>query len=104
MPDAPKFLTATVDGITIRYPAGPLPDDARVAVLSAAFDRVKNPDHWKNPIDAYITIDTPEELATVLEAIEFYTATSGTARKLHRVGDADVYRITAPGYYAGPAN
>jgi hypothetical protein len=92
--------TETGEPLTIRVPSGPMPSETRVAHLSACFDRVKNPDHWKKPID----IELPgslelSEVGDILEAIEFYTATSGRA-----VYTATGVRFTAPGYYAGPAN
>lgn len=89
--------------ITITVPSGPLPTEARVAELSAAFDRVKNPEHWKGPIDAVVRVTTgagAADMATILEAIEFYTATTGI---VHDLGDGR-FRILAPGYWAGPAN
>ncbi len=40
--------------------------------LEAAFNKVKNPNHWKNPIDAYCHRD---EVELVREAVIFFTAT-----------------------------
>lgn len=90
------YRTATIGGVSMIA----MPSAARVAEFDAAFDLVKNRDHWKGPIDATLAGASPALVATVLDAIEFYTATDGVATKL---GDG-VYRITAPGYWAGPAN
>jgi hypothetical protein len=71
------------------------------AELTAAFDKVKNADHWKNPIDATIPV---ADVDITAKAIEFFTATKAS---LFRVGGIDGkvrMRVTAPGYYAGPAN
>lgn len=103
-----KTLTATAeDGeqIQITVPVGPLPTMARVdQTLQPAFNLVADPANWKNPIDRTIDLGDCEDpatfLATIKESIEFYTATDGTVAQ---VGPT-TYRITAPGYYAGPAN
>ena len=42
------------------------------ADLSAAFNLVANPKHWKDPIDAVINADKRD---IVVAAVEFYTAT-----------------------------
>lgn len=65
--------------------------------LEAAFNKVQNPNHWKNPIDAYCHKD---EVDVVREAIEFFTATVPT---FWNVGMTDIRRVEAPGYYLGPA-
>lgn len=92
------------DGLILKVPTS-LPTDARVAELEVAFSRVENAEHWKAPIDVVILVKTPAEVADVLEAIEFYTATEGTAKFVtgDRDGEAN-WHITAPGYWAGPAN
>jgi len=76
-----------------------LPSPERVALYQAAFNRVQNPTNWKKPIYAVVT-GSDEDLKIIAEAIEFYTATSATITHL----TDDMYRVTAPGYYAGPAN
>lgn len=65
--------------------------------LGAAFDKVKNPNHWKNPIDAYCHED---EVDMVREAVDFFTA---TVPEFWRLGQTSVMRVTAEGYYLGPA-
>jgi len=96
--------TAIVNGITINYPASPLPTPERVAELDAAFKRVQNREHWKGAIDCVVEILTNGDLATILEAIEFYTATTGTVTPIGEIGKTTTFRVTAPGYWAGPAN
>lgn len=66
--------------------------------LEAAFNKVKNPNHWKNPIDAYCHRD---EVELVREAIIFFTA---TVPSFWSVGQTSVRHVTAPWYYLGPAN
>lgn len=67
--------------------------------LDAAFTKVANKDHWKAPIDTVVDL-TPSELAATIKAIPFFTATPATITAL---GDGK-FRVTAPGYWAGPAN
>ena len=62
---------------------------------SAAFDRVKNPSHWKNPVDAIVEA-TIDETAVISQAVTFYTGSRPTIRKL----GARVFRVTAAGYFA----
>lgn len=79
------------------------------ASVRAAFEKVENKDHWKGPIDAVIDA---KDRNIVAFAIEFYTATTATFRPVKAgefaVGMADEVagrlRVTAPGYWAGPAN
>jgi hypothetical protein len=61
--------------------------------LSAAFDMVKNPENWKNPINAIV----PEsaDITLITEAIRFFT---GSVSKVEPMGDNSV-KITALGYY-----
>ena len=84
--DAKAAITKLLGGFT---------EDA----LSAAFDKVSNKDHWKGPIDCVVSL-TAEELVTTAHAIPFYTATGANFTAL---GDGK-YHVTAPGYWAGPAN
>lgn len=67
------------------------------AQLSAAFDRVANPNDWRAPIDKVLLAEraTP----AVSAAVEFYTATQATITDL---GNGFV-RVTAVGYRMGPA-
>jgi len=71
--------------------------DEKVAELSAAFDLVKDPAHWKGPINAVV----PESVVDdVKEAVAFYTATVATAVPIDGTG---LYHVRAAGYWAGPA-
>lgn len=70
-----------------------------IAELSAAFDAVKSAEHWKAPIDAQIR---GEEVVITLAAIEYYTATQGKLGSFNP--STCTFRVTAPGYWAGPAN
>ena len=78
------------------------------AELSEAFDRVKNMDHWKGPIDATLTA-TIDEIKLILRAIEFYTATRGDIRFIEpetvTIQEPMLWKvqIRAKGYWAGPA-
>lgn len=95
--------------LTVKFYDGPL--DLRTTIerdqltgyyrheqLVAAFDKVKNRNHWKNPIDSFCHV---VECPVVLEAIVFFTATVPT---FHRVGQTPLMHVKADGYYRGPAN
>lgn len=97
------YRTIVIGDLMIRVPTA-LPTEARAKELEVAWKRVEPATHWKAPVDATIYA-TEEELVDVLEAIEFYTATPGEATKVETIGHG-IYRfhVTAPGYWAGPAN
>lgn len=60
--------------------------------LRAAFDQVKNPEHWKYDIDAVVSAD----LADVLKfAVPYHT---GGDVDIVDLGDGKI-RVVAPGYY-----
>lgn len=65
--------------------------------LKTAFERVQNRDHWKGPIDCIIP---SSDIIITAAAIEFYTATKAD---IAQVDGTKSVRITAPGYWAGPA-
>lgn len=70
------------------------------AKMDAAFKMVLAPgQHWKDKID-YVVECRDHEVALIAEAVEFFTATKAKVVKLRE----DTYRVTAPGYWAGPAN
>jgi len=78
-------------------------NDIEAHWLRADFDRafsvVKNPDDWKAPIDATLPDKTTtEDLSLYASAIRFFTATEATITYSEKG-----FRITAPGYRAGPA-
>lgn len=77
----------------------PGPEGYRPAQLSAAFDLVKDADHWKNPIDAVVDEDMMDVLA---ESIPYYTGTPATFFEID--DQPGKLRVTAPGYFAGPCN
>lgn len=65
--------------------------------LHDAMTMIENKDHWKNPIDVVIST---RFLTIARAACIFYT---GTELKDTDVEDrADLSRVTAPGYWAGP--
>jgi hypothetical protein len=83
-----------------------LPSAERVAELEPAFDRVKDPSNWKRPINRvlYFGRDSSKwdaAKALYAEAIDFYTATAASFRAVRAPG---WFHVSAPGYYAGPAN
>jgi len=76
--------------------------------MNAIFDIVtRNMDNWKDPIRGYITkVDMAVNNWTVediVDAVDYFTATKAKVVAEHYVGD-EGYRVTAPGYYNGPAN
>lgn len=70
--------------------------------MSAAFDRVKNSENWKLPIDKVIEVKDSEELEIIAEAIIFYAGSPSDAIPVHTKAKAGhkKYRIVAAGYYA----
>lgn len=65
--------------------------------IKACFDLVKNDEHWKNPIDKIID-RSQQELVAV--AISWYTATPA---EFEATDNPDKVRVTAVGYFCGPA-
>ncbi len=61
--------------------------------LSPAFDRVRDPKNWKNPIDKVMPPDIDQDL--VGAAIAFFAGSEA-----HFEPTAEGIRVTAPGYYA----
>lgn len=66
--------------------------------LQEAFDIVKDPQDWKNPI-VWVGEMCDETLACVREAIVYFTATEATVSDM---GDGNL-QIEADGYRMGPA-
>lgn len=71
--------------------------------LSAAFDRVKPADHWKNPIDATIKA-TAAERKLIERAIVFFTGSVAMITPAPRTGTergrkGHYLRIRAAGYF-----
>ncbi len=63
--------------------------------LSVAFDRVKDSERWKNPIDATIDIVSDEDQKIIEEAIVFYTGSRATFTPNRN----KQVRVEADGYY-----
>lgn len=102
-----KTVAATAEcgtEIKITVPAGPLPSKERHDVLKRAFDAVANPADWKAPIDARVTRDVLARanvtIEDILEAVEFFTATTATVSTPDMHGARSV---RADGYRRGPA-
>jgi hypothetical protein len=64
--------------------------------LSAAFDKVRNSEHWKNRIDAKVRVSGYEELQMIVESIEFFT---GSRAEVSLAPEPETYSIRAAGYY-----
>lgn len=73
------------------------------AELSEAFDRVKNPDNWKLPINVTLPVWLARREKTMIEAaVVFYAGCCPEFTEL-RDGSGGVIRgtrVTAAGYYA----
>lgn len=71
--------------------------------LCAAFDRVADKANWKMPVDAIVEIATHAELATIRQAVIFFTGSVPTFKPVAiiRTLDGSVcrYRVVADGYY-----
>lgn len=68
--------------------------DEQIEAMDKAFDRVKNPDNWKMPIDTVISL-TEDEKKFLEEAIIFYTGSVPVF--IPRTNG--IYRVIAEGYY-----
>jgi len=70
--------------------------------MSAVFDRVKNAQHWKNPIDTTIVVrgeDVQRELDVIREAVIFYTGSVPMFQDCGPSLDGTCFRVTAAGYF-----
>jgi len=63
--------------------------------LHAAFNRVQDATHWKNPIDATITETDSRKRTAIHVAVRFFTGSVPAAEVLGN----DQYRFRAAGYY-----
>ena len=73
------------------------------ARMSKAFKIVSNPKDWKAPIDKVVNLKEVEvDLPSILESIEFFTATVANWTSSWK-GDENLVRIRAAGYRNGPA-
>lgn len=69
-------------------------------LMRLAFDQICNKADWKAPIDCIV----PWFAANIyMDAIEFMTATKATAFRHIDASGVSGFRLTAPGYRAGPA-
>ena len=66
--------------------------------MARAFENVQDKENWKNPINSCVRA---EDVEVTKEAIVYFTATEATLGE--NLGNG-WYKITAPGYYMGPAN
>lgn len=64
--------------------------------LAAAFDRVKDDTHWKNPINKVVEVLDEAEMALIDAAVVFY---AGCGVTFTGTPEANVYRVRAPGYF-----
>lgn len=75
--------------------------DERVKELHVAFDRVKNPENWKLPVNAVVDLDTTTAdgvklQADISEAVTFFTGSTATFTKAR---GKNKVRVRAAGYY-----
>ncbi|MFI5223015.1 MAG: hypothetical protein ACHQX3_02025 [Nitrospirales bacterium] len=63
--------------------------------LSAAFEKVRNREHWKNPINAKLKNQNEEDLAMIQEAVTFFT---GSVAEIS-TNSAGMTRVQADGYF-----
>lgn len=77
--------------------------------LDRAFKRVAVAGDWKAPIDAVVNFDGQpvehwtRQILLILEAIEFFTATTGQVQTEPGPAGSYRFRFTATGYRNGPA-
>jgi hypothetical protein len=70
--------------------------DTHQRKLNDAFDKVHNPKDWRAPIRAVVK---KKDLATAIEAIEYFTATQVTVKPAGK----NIFRVSSVGYRMGPA-
>lgn len=74
-----------------------IPSEAEQVRLGEVFDLVKNPEHWKNPIRAFV----PESLATqreISDAVVFFAGGLPTVEPAIK-GGITGHAVTGDGYY-----
>lgn len=68
--------------------------------LSAAFDKVRNQQNWKMPVDAVVDVSGDFELQLIERAVIFFT---GSVPSFHAKAGGALpgcrYRVCAAGYY-----
>jgi hypothetical protein len=84
------------------------PELVRQAILTTAFNHVSNPQDWKAPIHAIVTIHEYDDisLAIYCEAIKHFTATEPNIYVVDGFNTETrtaTYRIVSEGYRLGPA-
>lgn len=110
-----SYRPSDINGLPSTTTTTTHPLDERHARMSRAFDLVSpatHGKHWKASIDA--TISDPDlckarvTLADVVDSVLYFTGTS--AKAVHATGVPPMagpgcyWRVTAPGYWAGPCN
>lgn len=68
-----------------------------IAEARKLFDRVKNPNNWKLPVDSIQSGINADDRLKIAAAIVFYT---GSVATWSRVGNTDTWRVRAIGYYS----
>jgi hypothetical protein len=69
--------------------------------LEAAFKKVRNKEHWKNPVDAII--DATEDTELINEAVIHFTATTAEFAHIRCGPNKGKIHVKADGYRLGPA-
>ena len=81
---------------------------ARQAILAAAFDQISNPNDWRAPINALMTIHEYDSisLGVYVEAVKYFTGTEPNTYVADGFNERTrqaTYRIVSEGYRLGPA-
>lgn len=80
----------------------------RQAILAAAFDHISNPQDWRAPIHATVTIHEKDEisLGVYVDAVKYFTSTEPNIYIVDGFNEKTrtaTYRIVSEGYRLGPA-
>ncbi len=87
--DHMKEVVSTVDGSSVTR-----------GELAAIFDKIKNEEHWKNPIDKIVEIKNDHEMAMIEEAVIFFTGSVPDFKPMSQCRPGrSVYHVTADGYF-----
>lgn len=78
----------------IGFPNDPLQDQHGLW-----FDKVADPDDWRNPIEAIILASEYKE---VNDAVVFFTGTSLAIKKQFMHGNKKYFHVSSEGYRLGP--
>lgn len=64
-------------------------------LMKLHFDKVKNKDNWKDPIDSIVTVESSDELNAIIDAVSYFTGSVADVIKIKE----NTFHVLADGYY-----